>query len=291
MKKASAILCLKTIPLIILATILAKADAAAQQDVRFANETADTARITGLLVEECRQEKPGNVERIARRFIGTPYAAGTLEHSPEMLTVNIDSMDCTTFVETVLALAYTAAEGRQSWRDFTYNLQRLRYRQGEVDGYASRLHYPSAWIVDNTARGNLKEVTDDVAGARHVVKSLDYMSAHRNDYPALADSTNYAAVRNMEAGFSNHRYPVVKAPQVKASSILPAGRPGDVVLFTTSTRGLDVTHMGILTYDGKEFHFIHASRKAGKVVEEPLTLSEYVRRNRNEGIRLVRLTP
>ena len=94
------------------------------QAIRFANETADTARITRILVDECKQKNPGNVERLARQFIGTPYAAGTLEHSPETLTINLDSLDCTTFVETVLALAYTAAENRPSWRDFAYNLRR-----------------------------------------------------------------------------------------------------------------------------------------------------------------------
>ncbi len=277
--------------LIIIAITIFGSLGASAQAVRFANEASDTARITKILVEECRLDHPGNTERIARQFIGTPYASGTLEHSPEMLTVNLDSLDCTTFVETVLALTYTAAEHRQSWRDFTYNLQRLRYRQGEVDSYASRLHYPSAWIVDNTSRGNSKELTADVPGARYNVKSLDYMSSHRDAYPALTDSANYADIRKMEAGFSNHRYPVVKTPQVKNKALMQVAKPGDVVLLTTSTRGLDATHMGILTFDGKEFHLIHASKKAGKVIEDQQTLSEYLRRNRNEGIRIVRLTP
>jgi len=283
---------IKGAPLLIIAAIVFSGNLrTTAQAVRFANEAADTTRITSILDEESRLESPGNTERIARQFIGTPYASNTLEHSPEMLTVNLDSLDCTTFVETVLALAYTAAEHRQSWRDFTYNLQRLRYRQGEVDGYASRLHYPSAWIVDNTSRGYLKELTADVPGARYNVKSLDYMSTHREAYPALADSANFADIREMETGFSNHRYPVVKTPQAKTKNLIQVAKPGDVMLLTTSMRGLDATHMGILTFDGKDFHLIHASKKAGKVIEDQLTLTEYLRRNRNEGIRIVRLTP
>lgn len=261
------------------------------QAIRFANEASDTARITRILVDECKQKNPGNVERLARQFIGTPYAAGTLEHSPETLTINLDSLDCTTFVETVLALAYTAAENRPSWRDFAYNLRRLRYRNGETDGYASRLHYPSAWVVDNVSRGNLKELTGDMAGVRYNVKTLDYMSSHSSSYAALADSANFAATKHMESGFSNHRYPVLKTSQVKDKILLPVAKGGDVVMFTTSVKGLDVSHMGILYFDGKNYRFIHASQKAGKVIEEPLTLSEYLKRQRTEGIRIVRLTP
>ena len=46
------------------------------QAIRFANEASDTAHITRILVDECKQKSPGNVERLARQFIGTPYAGG-----------------------------------------------------------------------------------------------------------------------------------------------------------------------------------------------------------------------
>lgn len=36
---------------------------------------------------------------------------------------------------------------------------------------------------------------------------------------------------------------------------------------------------------------LHASQKQGKVCIDKLPLAEYVARNRNEGIRIVRLTP
>ncbi|MDE6528883.1 MAG: DUF1460 domain-containing protein, partial [Muribaculaceae bacterium] len=64
---------------------------------------------------------------------------------------------------------------------------------------------------------------------------------------------------------------------------------GDIVCFTTSTKGLDVTHMAIITIIAGSARMIHASSKAGKVILDPLTITEYVKRNRNEGIRIVRL--
>lgn len=276
---------------ILLLSLTALAPRSAAQNVHFAREASDTTRITNILKAEAATDRPGNVTRIAAYFTDTPYGAGTLDRdSVETLTVNLDSLDCTTFVETVLALAYTAREYRQSWRDFTYNLARLRYRGGEENGYGSRLHYVSEWIVDNVARGNLREVTADIPGVRYAVKSLDYMSRHADAYPALANESNLQAIRNVESGYANHRFPYIKASAVKTKTLAPVVRDGDVVIFTTSIHGLDATHMGIIKLrdDGTSL-LLHASSKAGKVLVDPLTLPEYVARQRPEGIRIVRL--
>ncbi len=260
------------------------------QNTRFNNEYADTTKLTQILISESILETPGQVDRIAKLFIDTPYGAGTLDkYQEEALTVNLDSLDCTTFVETVLALAYTACEHRQSWQDFTYNLRRFRYRHGEIDGYASRLHYISEWILDNAARGNLREITADLPGVRYGVKSLDYMSTHRNKYPALSDDNTFAAIKNVEAGLSNHRYPYIKGSSVKNDKLASHLRNGDIICFTTAIKGLDVTHMAIITMIDGIPHLIHASRSSGKIILDPLSLSDYVRRNRNDGIRVLRL--
>lgn len=260
------------------------------QEIKFNDEKNDTIAITKILVEEAATRDPGKVTRIAEKFIGIPYGGGTLEgNEEEILRVNIDTLDCTTFVETVLALAYTAAEHRQSWHDFAYNLRKLRYRGGEINGYPSRLHYVSDWIVDNTARGNIREVTADAPNVKYGVKTLDYMTSHRDKYPALADSANYHGMKNVESGFSNHRYPYMKSTGLKSKNIAAVARDGDIVIFTTSIRGLDATHMGIVKMIDGIPMMIHASSKAGEVLLDPLPIAEYVARNRPEGIRLIRL--
>lgn len=265
--------------------------ASAQQEINFHHEQTDTTRITEILKAESSQPNPGSLTRIAKQFIGSPYEAGTLEgDEKETLRVNIDSFDCTTFVETILALAYTAAENRQSWRDFAYNLRHFRYRHGETDGYASRLHYVSDWILDNSARGLLREITDESPRVRYGVKSIDYMTTHRDSYPALADDENYAAIKNIEAGYSNHRYPYIKATGIKNKHIAEIARDGDIVIFTTSIRGLDATHMGIIKLDSDgELRLIHASSKAGKVVVDELSVADYIAKHRPEGIRIIRM--
>ncbi|MDE6377541.1 MAG: DUF1460 domain-containing protein, partial [Duncaniella sp.] len=231
------------------------------------------------------------VSAFAHLLEGTPYAAGTLESSPEILTVNLDGMDCTTFVETVTALAMTLEERRTAWQDFVYNLGQIRYRQGRPDGYASRLHYMSDWIVDNTHRGLLTEITDRLPGWSHQVKTLDYMSRHRSAYPALADDETFEKIKSVEVGFRSHRFPLLRSSLMQTKKGESLLKEGDILMFTTKTDGLDVSHTGIATIhpDGR-VHLIHASSTAGKVIDDPLPLTDYLRKNHNiNGVRVVRL--
>lgn len=261
----------------------------AQRPARFHNESSDTTKITNLLISLDKM-KPSSIQELVaeagREFIGTPYVASTLEIEPEMVTVNLDELDCTTFVETAVAMAMTVINHRTSWHDYIYNLEQLRYRNGSVNGYPSRLHYISDWIVDNNHRGNLQEVTSRVGKADYAVKTLDFMSTHRNSYKALKDSANFAQVKNAEVGYRSHRFPYIKTMNVKSADI----KEGDIIAITTNVKGLDVSHLGIATLKDGVVHLMHASSKAGKVIIDPLPLSEYLRKNRSAtGIRVIRI--
>lgn len=269
------------------------ASAVTPGEVRWHNETSDTTRINGILTEAMAiNDRHANeiMTFIGEKFVGTPYQAGTLEGSPEALTVNLDGMDCTTFVETVAALALTVSERRNSWQDFIFNLEQLRYRQGHLDGYASRLHYISDWIVDNTHRGNLREVTDRMPGVKYQVKTLDYMSRHRDAYPALADDVAFDKIKNCEVGYRSHRFPYMRSSALMAKKAPTWIKEGDVIAFTTKTDGLDITHVGIITIKNGELHLLHASSKNGKVLVDPMPLAEYLRKNNNiTGARFIRI--
>lgn len=266
-----------------------RSEAVMPGQTRFHDEAADTAAITSIL--DCVTAKGPlsaneRISQFGRLLIGTPYVEGTLEGTPEMLTVNMEGLDCTTFVETVMALTMTLESGRNSWMDFLYNLEKIRYRAGRVNGYGSRLHYISDWIVDNAHRGNLEDVTAAIGFPSYTVKTLDFMSSHRSSYPALSDEEAYQAIKNMEVGYRSHRYPEIKPQDLKKAKL----REGDIVAITTNVKGLDVQHMGIIVMEGGTPHLLHASSKAGKVIIDPLPLSEYLRKNRSAtGIRVIRL--
>ena len=65
---------------------------------------------------------------------------------------------------------------------------------------------------------------------------------------------------------------------------------GDVVMFTSSIPGLDVSHMGITYWDEDKLTFIHASTRDKKVVVNPTTIDAYTKNNKNiTGIMIGRL--
>lgn len=279
-----------TVALAIASTAMAYAYSPQQLNIHC---SADTTAISKLLNDAYNEpEKPNGASLIyfAEKLLGTPYVAGTLEGTPEMLTIRIDGLDCTTFVETIMALNTTAQSRRISWRDFAQNLERVRYRNGEINGYASRLHYVSDWILNNSARGIVRDITPDIPGATYMVKTLDYMSTHRDKYPALADSATFEKLKSAEIGYRSHRYPLVKKSAFNSKGAKKMLRNGDIVVFITKTEGLDASHMGIIKIINNEPYLLHASSAAGKVTLETEKISETLRRSLSTiGVRVVRV--
>lgn len=261
------------------------------EKIRFHNEESDTARITSILVDACKIKNPQErVAHIGKLFIGVPYVAHTLEHDPEVLTINIDELDCTTFVETVMALTYTAGENRTSWHDFIYNLERIRYRNGEIDGYPSRLHYISNWIVDNGHRGNFNEVTNIFPKYNYIERSISFMTENRDKYKALEDSANFQKMRNVELGYANHRFPYIKTMDLNRKEVKDALKSGDIIALVTNMKNLDVTHMGIVIKQNGEPYLLHASSSNKAVEITKIPLYDFMKRNRSLiGIRVLRM--
>ena len=77
----------------------------------------DAQKIGSLLMEASKLSKGENIPLFfARKFIGIPYVAHTLEvNDDERLVVNTRQLDCTTFVETVTALTLCAYNKEYSY--------------------------------------------------------------------------------------------------------------------------------------------------------------------------------
>ena len=264
-----------------MATLCALAmHAAPMQQMRFHCDR-DTTRINQLLDKGLQSGlKTGNalVTFYAHQLEGTPYVGHTLEGDREALTINIDELDCTTFVETLYALARTTLEGRRSWRDYAAHLESVRYRGGIMGDYSTRLHYISEWIIDNFARGNLREVTADIPHSQHQIKTINFMTAHRDAYRSLKnDSLMTQPIRHVEAKLINHRMPVLKKSWLGSKDVKAALREGDFVGLVTNVDGLDISHMGIIVMDEKgEPHLLDASLSGGRVMLEPKPLKQHL---------------
>lgn len=275
--------------LIVIAATVCSLTAGAASCVNFHDIATDTLRINAMLADASRlTSATERIPALAMKFIDTPYVGGTLNGNPECLTVNLDQLDCTTFVETVMALNATAADKRLSWRDFLGSLESIRYRGGVMTDYSSRLHYISDWILDNGFRGNLKDVAASMPRTTEMVKSLDFMSTHAESYPELQDPEMLAKIKQNERNFRNFKFTYVKSVDMGRRETAYALHRGDIVAFVTRTKGLDVTHMGIIDKDPDgTLMLIHASSAAKKVVRVPLV--DYLKRNpTTPGLRIFR---
>lgn len=269
-----------------------EAHAATMAQMRFHCE-GDTTLINDLLrqgYDSGINDANALVEFYARRLLGTPYVAHTLEADQEVLTINVHELDCLTFIETLYALTRATLAGRYSWRDYAANIENVRYRNGIMGDYSSRIHYMSEWIIDNHVRGNLVEITPDLPHASYMVKNIDYMSRNPEQYRQLKnDSVMVEKIRRHE--LRNHRFPYLKRSWLNDKAVKAALRSGDFVSLVTKAEGLDVSHNGIIVIDDKgDPYLLDASMSGGKVMLESKPLFKYLEHSKtNIGIRVYRM--
>lgn len=212
-------------------------------------------------------------------FLDTPYAAHTLERpGREGLVVNLRQLDCYTFVENVFVLTRMLRNGMTSWTDYRALLTATRYRQGRLAGYASRLHYFTDWLHDNQAKGFLQDLTGTME-SESWQKPFDFMTAHRDQYPALNSTFVYRRLLAVEANCSARSYHHVPTARLRAGS--DRIENGDLIAITTARPGLDVVHVGLAIHHKKSLLLLHASPQAGKVVVSETTLYQYLRQQQS----------
>ena len=215
------------------------------------------------------------LQQTAEFFLNAPYVAGTLDkNDTERLVINLREFDCVTFVETVIALANTVVSDDLSFDNFASQLKRIRYRNGVVDGYDSRLHYTSDWIYDNVKKKILSEASQRLGGISET-KTIDFMTSHRTAYRLLkTDDQMLERIRNIE-GEINARGGFYYLPKEKLESAKVDIPHMAMIAFTTSIKGLDTTHTGFAYKKDGKLTFIHASSAKNKVIIDEKTLSEY----------------
>jgi hypothetical protein len=222
-------------------------------------------------------------------FINVPYKSGTLERlGKEKLIVNVSGFDCTTYVETVLALARCADAGKLSRSEFLKNLKLIRYRQGKIDGYSSRLHYFTDWLRDNEKKKIIKDISRhfDAEAQR---KKINYMTLNRASYPTLKNEFEFQKMRLIEKNLSRKVFYIVDKDKVNQQKTKI--KNGDVIAVATKDDGLDMAHVGFAIWQGKNLHLLHASSKEGGVVISATTIVAYLKSNKKfTGITIARFS-
>lgn len=236
------------------------------------------------------------VARLGERFVGTPYIPRTLDPpGPERLVVNLRAFDCVTFVESMLTLARVVEvagasatpPGADALADaYQRTLTSVRYRGGQLDGYASRLHYFSEWIADNQAKGFVRDVTAQLGGIVDP-EPRTFMTAHRDAYTQLADPGTFQAVADMERRLAGT--PRSMIPEDRVADVQDRIRSGDIIAATSTLPGLDVAHTGIALWRDGVLHLMHAPLVGEAVqISEASLAARLLRLSAQDGIMVAR---
>lgn len=255
----------------------------------------DSITICRLLSEARQQPRTTNFPLFfARQFIGRPYVAHTLEKDgDERLVVNTRQLDCTTLVETVTTLTLCAYAGEQTFAAFRKRLQRMRYHNGVIDRYPSRIHYFTDWIVSNAKAGIVSEIqTPNPPFTSVQTVSVNYMSQHPQNYQALKAHPEYVPeIRRMEQRITGMKFRYIPKAKVRNTKVMrEAIHDGDIIAITCKKAGLDIAHLGFAVWKKDGLHLLNASQLHKKVVEEAMTLYEYLQKHPSHtGIRIIRI--
>lgn len=230
----------------------------------------------------------------ARKFLGRPYVAHTLEGSDDRrVVVNTRQLDCTTLVENVVALTACLNKGKLTFADFVAELEGMRYHQGKARGYHTRLHYFTEWIVSNTRRGLVSERQSPNPPFTAVqTVSVNYMSRHPSAYDALkANPSLTDSVRQREKAITGMKFRYIPKRLVGNRKVMRrAVSDGDLIAITSGKQGLDIAHLGFALWQSDGLHLLNASMLHKKVVVEPMTLGEYLSKHPSHtGIRVMKI--
>jgi len=230
------------------------------------------------------------ISEIGKSFISTPYEAHTLEISDEEeLVINFRQLDCTTFLETTFALSLCVKNEKTSFEDFQYFLKQIRYREGLIKDYPSRLHYFSDWIYDNQRKQLIKDVTKELGGEQ-VKFNVNFMSKNPHLYKHLKNNPDFISmIKKQEKEISNRTYFYI--PSDKIFTVENKIQDGDFIALTTNQKGLDIGHVGFAVKgDDNKTYFLHAPQVGSYVQITTDTLSDYVKKSKKHtGIIVLRL--
>ena len=243
-------------------------------------------------VKKDLKNKPINdvMIEVSKTFLGLGYEAFTLEKGEtEQLVIHLSGLDCYTFFESSLVFAKCIKNGKTSFEDYQKELTNIRYRDGKINGYPSRLHYASDWLYDNNNRGNVKDITQQIGGIEFS-KKIDFMSTHSDSYKQLKNNPEFVKeIKSIEDSINSRKYYYI--PQNFIECVEDSIHNGDIILLTASADGLDISHTGMaIKMDDGRIHFLHAPLRGKKIQITEQPLSDYVKSvDRHTGIMVARV--
>ena len=240
--------------------------------------------------------------KIAEGFHGQKYVGGVLdENENESCVINPFELDCVTMIEQSLALARVSKNKNVTKENITEKLIQeltfIRYRNGELKDYLSRLHYSKDWALDNIKKGIIKDVGKEIGeeiGEEIYKKYINFMSAHPQFYNKLKSNPELInKIKNIEEKINSKDIYYIPKDKI-TQNILAKIKSGDLIFFTTNIEGLDYSHTAIAfrgddeKFENNKLGLIHASTTHKKVVIEESLLDYINSVKKHSGITILR---
>jgi hypothetical protein len=229
------------------------------------------------------------IAEIGKSFIGTEYKGFMLEQDgEEQLVINLSGLDCTTFLENTLTFARLVKMNKTSFDDYKSELTKIRYRDGIINLYPSRLHYFSDWIHNNHQKGLVKDVTKEIGG-EPLKFNLNFMSSNPHFYKHLKETPEFISeIKAHEKEINKRVYHFI--PKNKVHLFENQILNGDLIACVTDIKGLDIGHVGIaVKQPSGRIHFMHAPQEGSKVEITKMPLPDYLNKvKKHTGIIVLR---
>ncbi len=244
-----------------------------------------------LAVDENLFDEPINkiIIEVGKSFIGLDYEAHTIEKGDkENLVIHLTGLDCYTFLESSLVFARCIKRHDTTFTCFQKELQNVRYRNGEIKDYPSRLHYFSDWIDEMDKRGIGENITEDIGGIPYE-KKIDFMSTHPDSYEQLRKIPAFVEeIKRIESDINLRAHYYI--PQNRITEVEDKIHSGDILGITTNIKGLDISHTGIaIRLEDARIYLLHAPNVGKKVQISEKPLSAYINSVGNQtGIMVLR---
>ena len=257
------------------------------------------------------------LEAISRIFLGLPYGVGgPLGEGPsgrydQDPLYRFDTFDCTTYVETIMALALA-----RDINEFENHLDQIRYENGEVD-YLKRNHFTDLWWIPfNIRNGYLKEINHLVVPQNQILTAeaqinlpgwLKSIKLEEIKAPMASVEERQFLLEELRAQSVNYTIETARVPYlsinmlVKNPKLLDRIPHGTLVNFVRPNWDLtdligthqNISHQGFLFRKGKVLYLRHASTSGPKkVMDVPFIdyLKPFVNHATMKGIHLMQMS-
>jgi hypothetical protein len=241
------------------------------------------------------------IDWISSQFLGNPYILFSLGEGPQARydqfpKYRIDGFDCETYVDTVLALAFSS-----SLSSFQQCIDHIRYKNGTIS-YLQRNHFTGLdWNQNNQQLGLVKDITLSIKDqnnqavalvAEALVNKPNWYAFKALDTIRLAQANKTkASIRLAELKQQGAQLEIAqeKVPYLPFTVLFLENRKPNMYLFAQIPHGsiieivrpnwnlsqligtsLNISHLGFAIRKKDQLFFRQASSEYAKVIDVPL---------------------